>query len=42
MMLGMVRRVIFPLLLVGAMSAQGGQSLRIGIIFPEGLTEKHQ
>jgi hypothetical protein len=40
MMLGMVRQVIFPLLLVGAMSAQGSQSLRIGILFPEGLTEK--
>jgi hypothetical protein len=40
MMIGMVRQVIFPLLLVGAMSAQGSQSLRIGIVFPEGLTEK--
>ena len=40
MMLGMIRQVIVPLLLVGAMSAQGSQSLRIGIVFPESLTEK--
>jgi hypothetical protein len=40
MMLGMIRQVIFPLLLVGTMSPQGSQSLRIGIVFPEGLTEK--
>ena len=40
MMLGMIRQVIIPFLLVGAMSVQGSQSLRIGIVFPEGLTEK--
>jgi hypothetical protein len=40
MILDMIRQAIFPLLLVGAMSAQDGQTLRIGIVFPEGLTEK--
>jgi hypothetical protein len=40
MMLGMIRQVILPLLLVGAMSSQDGHDLKIRIVFPEGLTEK--
>jgi hypothetical protein len=40
MILAMISQAIFSLLLVGAISAQDGQTLRIGIVFPEGLTEK--
>lgn len=40
MMLGMIRQVIVPLLLVAAMSAQGSQAVKVRIAFPEGLTEK--
>ena len=36
---GMIRQIIFPLMLVATMSAQGSEPLRIGIVFPEGLTE---
>jgi hypothetical protein len=40
MILGMVRELLVPLLLVGAMSAQNSQPLKVRIAFPEGLTEK--
>jgi hypothetical protein len=40
MILGMIRELIVPLLLIGAMSAQDGQALKVRIVFPKGLSEK--
>jgi hypothetical protein len=40
MILGMIRQLVVPLLLVGAMSARDSHDLKVRIVFPEGLTEK--
>ena len=40
MILGMIRQLMVPLLLIGAMSTQDGQALKVRIVFPEGLSEK--
>lgn len=36
----MIRELMVPLPLIGARSAQDGHALRVGIVFPEGLSEK--
>lgn len=40
MILVMIRELIVPLLLVSAMSAQDGRTLKVRIAFPDGLSEK--
>lgn len=37
---GMILRLVVPMLMVGAISAQDGHDLKVRVVFPEGLTEK--
>jgi hypothetical protein len=36
----MTRQIIVLLMLIGAMSAQGSQALKVRIVFPEGFSDK--
>jgi|HubBroStandDraft_4_1064222.scaffolds.fasta_scaffold03035_5 hypothetical protein len=40
MILGMIRQLIVPVMLIGAMSTQDSQVLKVRVIFPEGVTDK--